>query len=153
MIRWRRRDGRAAARPAGSAAARSRPVAAALAVALATALAGGAAAQPADGTFASDQRFVPRDGAVLYRSICQGCHMPDAKGATGAGKYPALAGNDRLEAAGYAIFIVLNGQKGMPGFADMLDDAQIAAVITYIRTQFGNAYRDAVTADDVKAVR
>jgi mono/diheme cytochrome c family protein len=114
---------------------------------------GDARAQSADGTFASDQRFQARDGAVLYRGICQGCHMPDAKGATGAGRYPALAGNDKLEAAGYAIFIVVNGQKGMPGFGDMLDDAQVAAVINYVRAHFGNAYSDAVTPDDVKAVR
>ncbi|HJQ58715.1 MAG TPA: cytochrome c [Vineibacter sp.] len=121
--------------------------------ALGLALAAGANAQSADGTFGSDQRFLPRDGAVLYRSICQGCHMPDAKGATGAGRYPALAGNEKLEAAGYAIFIVVNGQKGMPGFGDMLDDAQVAAVITYVRTHFGNAYADPIDPDDVKAVR
>ena len=32
-------------------------------------------------------------------------------------------------------------------------DEQVAAVVNYVRTHFGNHYRDAVTADNVKAVR
>ena len=40
---------------------------------LAMLVATGAAAQSADGTFSSNQRFVPKNGEVLYRSICQGC--------------------------------------------------------------------------------
>jgi mono/diheme cytochrome c family protein len=112
-----------------------------------------AAAQSPDGTFGSNQRFLPRDGEVLFRSICQGCHMPDARGATGAGKFPALAKNDKLEAGGYPVFIVVNGQKGMPGFGDVLDDEQVAAVVNYVRSHFGNDYQDKVTPEDVKAVR
>ncbi|TWT14065.1 cytochrome c [Reyranella sp. CPCC 100927] len=115
--------------------------------------ASGAVAQSSDGTFSSNQRFVPKDGEVLFRSICQGCHMPDAKGAVGAGKYPALAKNEKLEASGYPVFIVLNGLQGMPGFGMYLDDEQVAAVINYVRTHFGNDYKDKITADDVKAVR
>ena len=33
----------------------------------------------------------------------------------------------------------------MTGFRDHLDDAQIAAVVTYVRTHFGNNYTDTVT--------
>jgi mono/diheme cytochrome c family protein len=110
-------------------------------------------AQSADGTFANPRHFVIRDGGVLYRSICQGCHMPDGRGAVGAGRYPALAANEKLENAGYPVFIVLHGQKGMPGFGYYLDDAQVAAVVNYVRTHFGNAYADTVAPDDVKAVR
>ena len=119
----------------------------------ALAVATGAAAQPSDGTFASNQRFVPKNGEVLYRSICQGCHMPDAKGAVGAGKFPALARNEKLEASGYPLFIVLNGLRGMPGFGLYLDDEQVAAVVNYVRTHFGNNYQDNVTAGDVKNAR
>lgn len=36
-------------------------------------------------------RFVPRDGATLYRPSCQACHMAAGQGAAGAGIYPALA--------------------------------------------------------------
>ena len=44
------------------------------------------------------------DGQKLYETICQGCHMPDARGAKGAGMYPALAANPpRLGAAETAV--------------------------------------------------
>jgi mono/diheme cytochrome c family protein len=35
----------------------------------------------------------------------------------------------------------------------MMSNDQIAAVVNYLRTHFGNRYQDEVTADDVKAVR
>ena len=41
----------------------------------------------------------------------------------------------------------------MPPFGEMMTDAQIAAVVNYVRTHFGNDYSDAVTASDVKAMR
>jgi mono/diheme cytochrome c family protein len=129
------------------------PSAALLLAMLAALVSTGAVAQSSDGTFSSNQRFVPRNGEVLYRSICQGCHMPDAKGAVGAGKFPALAGNEKLEAGGYPVFVVLNGLRGMPGFGPYLDDEQVAAVVNYVRTHFGNNYRDKVGAGDVKAAR
>ena len=91
-------------------------------------------------------------GQELYEHICQGCHMPDAKGATGAGTYPALAANAKLEASGYPALVLLKGQKAMPSFSD-LTDAQIAEVINYVRTHFGNKYADKISADDIKALR
>jgi mono/diheme cytochrome c family protein len=100
--------------------------------------------------FASSQRFLYRDGEHLYRATCQGCHMPDGKGAQGAGAYPALAGNPRLASSLYPVAILLNGKNGMPQFARFFDDAQIAAVVNYVRTHFGNNYADAVSAADVK---
>jgi mono/diheme cytochrome c family protein len=110
-------------------------------------------AEPSDGTFSSNRRFVPKDGDVLYRSICQGCHMPDGMGAVGAGMYPRLAGNERLQNAGYPVFIVINGLRGMPAFSTYLDDQQVAAVVNYVRTHFGNDYTDEVSPDTVKNVR
>lgn len=109
--------------------------------------------QAGDGTFTSAERFMPRDGAVLYRSSCQACHMPDGQGASGAGAYPALARNTKLRTARYATTIVVRGQKGMPGFGGQLDDEQVAAVVNYVRTHFGNDYRDMVSAADAGAVR
>ena len=103
--------------------------------------------------FDDPEHFRLRDGGALYRDVCQGCHMADAKGANGAGRYPSLAADPRLAAAGYPVLVVLQGEKGMPGFAGTLTDAQIAAVVNYVRTHFGNHYRDAVRADDVKAAR
>jgi mono/diheme cytochrome c family protein len=98
-------------------------------------------------------RFPEQTGEALYKAICQGCHMPDAKGATGAGAYPALAGNAKLGAAGYSVLVVLRGQKAMPPFGGALSDQQVAAVVNYVRSHFANDYPDEVTADDVKAAR
>lgn len=111
------------------------------------------AAQPADGPFSNPTGFTSRDGEALYRSSCQACHMPAGEGAVGAGTYPALARNSRLQAGGYPVNVVVNGQKAMPPFGAMLDDEQVAAVVNYVRTHFGNGYGNSVTAADVKAVR
>jgi mono/diheme cytochrome c family protein len=97
--------------------------------------------------------FPETDGAALYRSICQGCHMPDARGAIGAGAYPALAGNKHLQAALYPAGIVINGRKAMPAFGDSLTDAQIAAVVNFVRSHFGNRYKDVVTPEMVRTLR
>jgi mono/diheme cytochrome c family protein len=97
--------------------------------------------------------FTEKSGAELFANVCQGCHMPDGKGATGAGTYPSLAGDSNLEAGGYPVSIVVNGQRGMPPFGAMMSDDQVAAVVNYVRTHFGNRYRDAVTSEDVRAVR
>jgi mono/diheme cytochrome c family protein len=64
-----------------------------------------------------------------------------------------LAGDARLAESGYPIAMVLHGQKAMPRFAWGLTDEQVAAVVGYVRTQFGNRFAAAVTAADVAAQR
>jgi mono/diheme cytochrome c family protein len=98
-------------------------------------------------------RFSETSGEQLFAAICQGCHMPDARGAVGAASYPSLAGDKKLEAAGYPVAIVVRGQRAMPGFGFLMSDDQVAAVVNYLRSHFGNDYRDMVTPEDVKAVR
>src|SRR5262245_39547338 len=112
-----------------------------------------ALAQDGQRTFSSGYRFVEMSGEELYNNVCRGCHMTDAKGAAGAGSYPSLAANPNLEAAGYPVTMVLRGRRGMPPFGDMMNDAQIAAVVNYLRTHFGNGYSDVVTARDVSDAR
>jgi len=91
-------------------------------------------------------------GADVYQHVCQGCHMPDGKGAVGSGaRFPAFAGNPKLADAGYPVYVVLNGFGGMPWFNGHLSDEQIANVVNYIRTSFGNHYTDMVKASDVAA--
>ena len=90
-------------------------------------------------------------GAAVYQHVCQGCHMPGGTGAVGAGAFPRLAGDPKLEQAGYPIYMVLNGHGGMAWFNGMLTNAQIADVVNYIRTHFGNTYQDSVTVADVAA--
>lgn len=92
-------------------------------------------------------------GEAVYKGVCAGCHMPDAKGAVGAGAYPALAANERLGTPEYPIMVVLAGQKAMPAFGGLLSDAQIAGVVGYLRTNYGNRYRAAVTPQAVLAIR
>lgn len=113
------------------------------------------AARPgdADGAFVSAAKFSEPDGATIYKRVCAGCHMPDAKGAKGAGFYPALAGNPKLIAGGYPLHVVLHGLNGMPPVGAMMTDQQVADVVNYVRTHFGNKHKDAVTAADAKASR
>ena len=104
-------------------------------------------------TLSSGSRFVEGSGEDLFANACQGCHMGDGKGATGAGTYPSLVRNGNLESAGYPITIILNGQRAMPAFGSMMSDEQVAEVVNYVRTHFGNRYQDAVIAEDVRAAR
>ncbi|NVN38664.1 c-type cytochrome [Komagataeibacter swingsii] len=93
-------------------------------------------------------------GEDVYRHVCQGCHMPDGKGATGAGaQFPAFAGNAKLKSSAYPVYVIMNGYGGMPWFSGMLKDDQIANVVNYIRTHFDNHYTDAITPADVAAQR
>jgi len=104
-------------------------------------------------TLSAGFKFAEKGGEELYVNICQGCHMPDGKGATGAGAYPSIAGNETLKASGSMLDVVVNGKRAMPPFGDMMDDDQVAAVVNYVRTHFSNNYRDAITPADVKATR
>ena len=97
--------------------------------------------------------FSFQGGQAIFVGVCQGCHMPDAKGAIGAGMYPALAKDAKLESAGYPVAVVTRGQKAMPPMGDYMNDQQIADVVNYIRGNFGNKYKDKVSAADVKAAR
>jgi mono/diheme cytochrome c family protein len=102
-------------------------------------------------------------GKQIYERICQGCHMPDAKGAVGAGTYPALAGDPALASRQFMALTVLMGRRNMPAFGakhafgllgapTALSDAQIAAVVNYVRTNFGNHFKDKTTAEEVTAL-
>ncbi|WP_213736436.1 cytochrome c [Bradyrhizobium sp. dw_411] len=106
-----------------------------------------------DPVFSPGYRFAEKTGEQLFANVCRACHMSDAKGATGAGTYPSLAGDSNLVSSGYPVGIVVNGQRGMPAFGEVMSDDQVAAVVNYVRTHFGNSYQDAVTAEDVRAVR
>jgi mono/diheme cytochrome c family protein len=89
--------------------------------------------------------------------------MPDAKGATGAGKYPALAGDPALASRQFMALTVINGRRNMPAFSvnhaagfggpgATLTSAEIAAVINYVRTNFGNHFKDSMTPEEVAAL-
>ncbi len=79
--------------------------------------------------------------------------MPDGRGAIGAGQYPALAKNPKLAEPGYPVSVVTHGLKSMPAFGGALSDQQIADVVNYVRSHFGNSYKDKVKPGDVKTNR
>ena len=108
---------------------------------------------PSTFTISPGYRFTEKSGEALYNATCAGCHMPDGKGAQGAGHYPALADNPAVEAAPYVIVNVLHGRKGMPSFGDEMNDDQVAAVVNYTRTHFGNRSAGDVTPSQVRSLR
>jgi mono/diheme cytochrome c family protein len=93
--------------------------------------------------------LVADPGAIVYEQVCQACHMANAKGAVGAGRITALAGNGNLAYPEYPIAVVTGGKGPMPWFRGQLTDQQIADVISYVRTHFGNSYKARVTAAQV----
>ncbi|WP_366140358.1 cytochrome c [uncultured Mesorhizobium sp.] len=121
-----------------------------VAVALSTS---GAFADSGGATFSQGDKFSEKDGASLFANVCAACHLDKGQGAVGAGHYPALAKNENLESGGYPVTVVLHGLNGMPPVGQMMSDDQVAAVVNYVRTNFGNNYKDAVTAQDVKDAR
>jgi mono/diheme cytochrome c family protein len=97
--------------------------------------------------------FAEQGGAELFRNVCAACHQPDAKGAIGAAAYPSLASDGKLASTDFILDALLRGLNGMPPLGDMMNDAQVADVVNYVRAHFGNAYPGAVSAADVSAAR
>jgi len=94
------------------------------------------------------------DGKAIYEHVCQSCHMADARGGTlSPATYPALAGNAKFAAKAYPAIMVVNGLGAMPAFGSLLTDEQIASLVNYLRTQFGNSFADTLSAGEVKALR
>lgn len=103
------------------------------------------------------------DGAAVYASRCVACHQ--ASGAGLPGVFPPLAGSEWvLGKQSTLVALVLHGASGpltvkgstyngaMPAFGAQLQDAEIAAVLTHVRSQWGNSAA-AVAADTVATVR
>jgi mono/diheme cytochrome c family protein len=105
-------------------------------------------------------------GKQTYDRICNACHGADGMGK--AGQAPPLAGSEWVNAKGFKRVtaipldglngpITVKGQQmtfpsGMAAMGAALSDSDLAAVLTYIRSSWGNK-GEPVTADDVKAVR
>ncbi|HEY5203448.1 MAG TPA: cytochrome c [Roseiarcus sp.] len=127
-----------------------------LALVVSAAVVGPAPADDAPANSAGMSRgweFSEQGGAALFQNVCAGCHQPDAKGAVGAGAYPSLVADKKLDSSDFMLAVLLGGLKGMPPVGDMMSDAQVAEVVNYVRTHFGNTYSDAVSAADVATAR
>ena len=93
-------------------------------------------------------------GEKVYTTSCAACHQPHGQGLPPA--FPPIAGSPIATGpAGAHLNLVLNGKAGtaMVAFGPQLDDAEIAAVITYQRNAFGNGTGDALQPADVAAAR
>jgi mono/diheme cytochrome c family protein len=97
--------------------------------------------------------FSELGGADLFRNICAACHQADAQGAVGAGAYPALAADKNLASNDFMLAVLLNGLKDTSPVGGMMSDRQVADIVNYVRTHFGNAYPDALSAANVAAAR
>ncbi|WP_458792589.1 Rid family hydrolase [Yoonia sp. MH D7] len=97
--------------------------------------------------------YTSTDGEEIYQSFCAGCHMPDGAGATGAGVYPALAGNPNLEFSSYAAYLIINGQAAMPELGSFLNDEQMVELLTFLQTNLGNDYTPDATVEMVADTR
>jgi mono/diheme cytochrome c family protein len=116
--------------------------------------------------------YQPKSGAAaaaaqgkrVYEQVCGLCHGVDGMGKPG--QAPALAGSQWVIAAGHnrLAHIPLAGISGpisvggkdwnlsMAAMGAALSDADLAAVLTYIRSSWGNKAGE-VTADDIKSIR
>ena len=134
-----------------SASASSEPSAVASAAAATT-----AAAAPAENGVAAN------DGAKVYQQNCSSCHQPTGAGISGT--FPPLAGNDTVTGdAAKVIHIVKYGLSGslsvhgttyngmMPAWSQQLSNKDVASVVTYIRSAWGNK-ASAVSEADVAGV-
>lgn len=94
-----------------------------------------------------------KDGKELYNAICSGCHMPDGKGAIGAGHYPPLASNEFVESPEAVAQWIIQGYRAMPPLGGVMDDEQVAAIVNYLRHNLGNDYEGEITAKEVAEIR
>ena len=116
--------------------------------------------------------YQPQSGAAAelargkknYEAVCGICHGPDGLGKPG--QFPPLAGSDwvvtkgfnrlaHIPLAGLAGPIQVSGKGWSLNMAAMgaaLPDDDLAAVLTYIRSSWGNQ-ASAVTGDDIKKIR
>ncbi len=105
----------------------------------------------------------PQDGAEIYLTRCMSCHQMNGGGVPGV--FPPLTGTDWVTGdEGVLIRIILNGMTGeievngmvytgaMPPWGSFLNDEEMAALLTYIRTEWGNDGTE-ITPETVAEVR
>lgn len=93
------------------------------------------------------------NGAALYNQYCASCHKEDGTGVPGT--FPALAGSSKVKGGSNALIkTLLNGTNGklqMPSFHFMKDE-EIASVLNYIRTAWGNDEKS-ITPEEITKQR
>jgi cytochrome c oxidase subunit 2 len=114
----------------------------------------GAAAAAAAATQTWTMDDLVAKGESVYNTNCVACHQANGQGIPGV--FPAITGSPIAtgDTAGH-LDIVVNGKTGtaMQAFGEQLNDADLAAVITYQRNALGNSIGDMVQPADVAAAR
>ena len=119
-------------------------------------------APPRPGTVEMEPGVLER-GARLYEAHCADCHGKSGEGRAPA--WPALAGHRTVTMNSHTnlVRVILSGgfppttdgnprPHGMPPLGQVLDDAQVAAIASFVRTAWGNSAQP-VTPLDVQRVR
>lgn len=78
------------------------------------------------------------EGAEQYQRNCAVCHGGEGQGVVG----PALDGMNNLGSTAFIASTIVYGRTfhGMPAFGDTLDDREIAAIATFVRTSWTNDF-------------
>jgi cytochrome c6 len=77
------------------------------------------------------------NGEPLFAENCSACHQVTGLGIPGA--FPALKGNAYVQGPALPVAsTVINGRAGMPSFKEELTSVQVAAILTYVRSAWGN---------------
>jgi mono/diheme cytochrome c family protein len=117
---------------------------------------------PAQEGSSTPDKGVLTAGAAIYQDLCSACHAQDGKGVPNMFPNLAEAATVKARDPTTVLRVILQGAQtvstdheptgpAMPAFAWQLDDAQIAAVATYVRDHFGKA--PAVSESDVQKAR
>lgn len=108
---------------------------------------------------AENKQEILKRGSALYQTYCSACHAADGKGANN-GAFPPLAGSNWLKGSPErAIQVVLHGLEGeiavnrrqyalaMPPQGSALSDQQIADILSFVRSSWGN--KEAIVTSDL----
>jgi len=88
-------------------------------------------------------------GKEVYAANCAACHMAGGEGMPGT--FPAIKGSAVAQGSlADHVKLVLKGKGAMPAFADQLNDAELAAVVTYQRNGFGNNKGDSIQPAEIQ---
>ena len=96
-----------------------------------------------------------KHGEKVYTTNCVACHQISGEGIPAAG-FPALKGGAIANGdVAKHIEVVVDGVPGtaMQAFGGQLNDADLAALVTYERNAWGNSTGDMVQPSDIKAAR
>jgi mono/diheme cytochrome c family protein len=118
---------------------------------------------PQASTPAAPDKDIMQTGRAIYIDDCAGCHMDDGSGLRNA--FPPLRHSSAIQAAkpSMLIAVVLEGARSpttdakptgltMPAFDSKLNDAEVAALVTYVRNAWGNR-ASSVAKSDVSQLR